>query len=184
MQRASGKVSSSNMLTRLERVDGKTILVGANDGCAVPSKRVAFLNRFAESRKHIPTPAEKKMLSIIHMIRRCCDNTLRFRREVPVHFSDSIGRVADIVFQKQKLIIEIDGGYHTVPLQSAMDEWRDRLAAATGNMTLRFTNEEVMEHQSLAALKLIEALLSRGRLSQFNIKSLRELGVEIRSAIS
>src|ERR1700677_4093237 len=113
------------MLTKLAKVDGKTVLIGSNDGCIVSPKRQSLLNSLSERRKRIPTPAEKKMLWHLNVLCRMLNKNMRYRREMPVHFSSIIARVVDLAIPSHKLIIEIDGGIHNSVEARATDEWKD-----------------------------------------------------------
>ena len=50
---------------------------------------------------------------------------------------------ADISIPSVKLIIEVDGGYHSKPEQQAKDKKRDEDFKSIGYTTLRYTNEQV-----------------------------------------
>lgn len=51
----------------------------------------------------------------------------------------------DFFFKEMKLIVEVDGGYHTTEDQRKKDSYRDTLLKdRKGWRTLRLTNEEVM----------------------------------------
>lgn len=52
--------------------------------------------------------------------------------------------IADFVCLEKKLVIEIDGGYHSTPEQQAYDEERTRYLQTQGYKVLRFTNEAVV----------------------------------------
>lgn len=52
--------------------------------------------------------------------------------------------IADFVCLEKKLVIEIDGGYHSMPEQQAYDEERTRYLQTQGYTVLRFTNEAVV----------------------------------------
>lgn len=50
---------------------------------------------------------------------------------------------ADISIPSLKLIIEVDGGYHSKPEQQAKDKQRDEDFKSIGYTTLRYTNEQL-----------------------------------------
>ena len=52
--------------------------------------------------------------------------------------------IADFVCLPQKLIIELDGGYHQLPSQQLSDEERTVWLNNKGFKVLRFSNEEVI----------------------------------------
>ena len=64
---------------------------------------------------------------------------VHFRRQHPV-----FGYIPDFVCIGQKLIIEIDGGYHLVDEQPELDAERTQWLNKAGFHVLRFTNEEVL----------------------------------------
>ena len=52
--------------------------------------------------------------------------------------------IADFISLRQKLIIEVDGGYHSLPDQLISDEERTEILNYWGYRLIRFTNEEVL----------------------------------------
>jgi len=86
------------------------------------------------------------------------------------HQSDSMGVrfrcqhivgdfIGDFVCLKLKLIIEIDGGYHSLPDQQISDEARTEILNAKGFHVMRFTNEEVL-YKTGQVLSAIEDYIS------------------------
>jgi very-short-patch-repair endonuclease len=65
----------------------------------------------------------------------------RFKRQHPISFY-----IADFYCHKAKLVIELDGQYHTANNQRTYDGNRDELMSGFGLKVLRFTDEEVMEN--------------------------------------
>lgn len=93
-----------------------------------------LLEKAQEHRKN-PTAAEAvlwKFLSKGQM-------GYHFRRQHPVY-----GYIPDFVCLKNRLIIEIDGGYHHEGEQPEKDAERTRYLEQEGYQVLRFTNEEVL----------------------------------------
>lgn len=73
---------------------------------------------------------------------------LKFLRQYPIYISETQGRkefvIPDFYCVAQKLIIEIDGGYHTSIAD--IDKNRDNtLQALFGIRVLRITNEEMSD---------------------------------------
>ena len=64
---------------------------------------------------------------------------VHFRRQHPV-----FGYIPDFVCLKERLIIEIDGGYHLAEEQQEMDLERTEYLNQMGYVVLRFTNESVL----------------------------------------
>lgn len=52
--------------------------------------------------------------------------------------------IADFVCIEEKLIIELDGGYHSLPQQQISDEERTERLNSLGYKVIRFTNDEVV----------------------------------------
>ena len=52
--------------------------------------------------------------------------------------------IVDFVDLSSGLIIEVDGGYHTLPEQKILDDERSKILNNKGYRILRFTNEEVI----------------------------------------
>ncbi|MCR5395466.1 MAG: endonuclease domain-containing protein [Bacteroidales bacterium] len=52
--------------------------------------------------------------------------------------------IVDFVYKKGKLVIEVDGGYHSEPRQAIEDENRTRRLQYLGYRVLRFTNEDIV----------------------------------------
>lgn len=88
--------------------------------------------------------------------------------ELKKHFKDKIKKqqpfmiqnkiyYADICIPSLKLIIEVDGGYHTSPEQKIKDEQRDSDFKSMGYTTLRFTNERVQD--KLSRLQIVNKIL-------------------------
>lgn len=93
-----------------------------------------LLKQFAYENRGNPTAAEKIMWDILK------GNNLgyRFRRQ---HIIGDF--IADFVCLKKKLVIEIDGGYHSENKQQILDEQRTYWLEKQGYKVIRFTNEQV-----------------------------------------
>ena len=65
---------------------------------------------------------------------------------------------ADISIPSLKLIIEVDGGYHSTPEQQVKDKQRDEAFKSIGYTTLRFTNEQVASKDGKK--KILEEILT------------------------
>ena len=63
----------------------------------------------------------------------------RFRRQHPIG-----DYIADFICLKHKLIIEVDGGYHSEPHQQEDDAARTLDLNRMGYRVIRFSNEEVL----------------------------------------
>jgi len=78
----------------------------------------------------------------------------KFRRQ---HIIDQF--IADFVCLKKRLIVEVDGGYHTLPDVQISDEERTNRLKELGFKVIRFTNEEVI-HDIESVLKKIKDMLN------------------------
>ena len=96
------------------------------------------------------TPAEKKLWT--HLKDKQLDG-IKFRRQHP------IGRyILDFYCHKNKLGIEIDGGYHQDKLQQWVDKDRTQYLEELGLRVIRFTNEEVMSQIERVLDKILDAV--------------------------
>lgn len=63
---------------------------------------------------------------------------IKFRRQHPIG-----DYIADFLCLTEKLVIEVDGAYHSEPQQQQEDQWRTEFLQDKGYKVIRFTNEEV-----------------------------------------
>lgn len=54
--------------------------------------------------------------------------------------------IVDFVCRESKLVIEVDGGYHSEPRQVADDEVRTERLQSLGYGVIRFSNDEILCH--------------------------------------
>ncbi len=66
--------------------------------------------------------------------------------------------IADFVCLPCKLIIEIDGGYHSETEQIVLDEDRTKKLAAMGFRVIRFSNEDVFYNLEFVLNKIKEEI--------------------------
>lgn len=90
----------------------------------------------ARDLRHQPTPAEQILWQALRGRRLA---GLKFRRQHP--FGPF---VLDMFCVEHQLVIEVDGGVHLSPKQTAYDEARTEYLSERGLRVLRFTNEEVL----------------------------------------
>ena len=99
----------------------------------MPNKFTALRSRELRQKMTLP----EKILW--QFLRGSCFAGLRFRRQHPV------GRyIVDFCCPKKKLVIELDGEYHTTIVRE--DEKRDVFLKKHGFRVLRFTNDHVLDH--------------------------------------
>jgi len=94
------------------------------------------------------TDAELKLWSLL---RRGQFDGQHFRKQVPIG-----PYVVDFACLKRRLIIEIDGGQHSV--QQAQDNERTRVLEQLGHRVIRFWNSDILQNPDGVLLRLREAL--------------------------
>ena len=79
---------------------------------------------------------------------------VRFRRQ---HIIGDY--IVDFICLKQKLIIEVDGGYHNDPTQQQKDRIRQNWLESMGYKVLRFNNNDIF-HQIESVITIIKQNIS------------------------
>ena len=95
----------------------------------------SMLKQFAAHNRKFPTEAESLMWQML----RSSQLGLPFKRQ---HIIGEF--IADFACLPEKLIVEIDGGYHSLPGQRISDGQRTQWLEEHGYTVLRFSNEEVL----------------------------------------
>ena len=111
--------------------------MGRNDGkfnTASPD-RYLLLKDFAQKNKQIPTDAEKLLWE--HL--RAKQLSVKFNRQ---HIIGDY--IVDFVCIEKKIVIEVDGGYHSEYEQIDKDENRTQRLNDWGFSVIRFKNEEIL----------------------------------------
>ncbi len=108
--------------------EGREGVVVSNN---VPEKHRAY----ARSLRRGMTDAERLVWSKVRAHRLA---GLGFRRQVPM-----LGFIADFVCHDARLVVELDGGQHTLEDHRRLDERRDGIFETAGFRVLRFFNPEV-----------------------------------------
>jgi very-short-patch-repair endonuclease len=85
------------------------------------------------------TPSEQRLWAALRALK------LNIRRQAPIG-----PYVADFASHAAKLVIEIDGYYHTLPERQAADAVRDAWLAGQGYRVLRIAEAEV--HNEIASV--------------------------------
>ena len=96
-----------------------------------------LLKVYASENKKYQTEAEKMLW--LHL--RGKKSGLHFRRQ---HIIGCY--IADFVCLKKKIIIEVDGGYHSQPAQAIKDYYRTEQLESLGFKVLRFKNEDIFSN--------------------------------------
>ena len=73
--------------------------------------------------------------------------------------------IIDFAFLNEKLLIEVDGGYHNEEQQKIYDDMRTHLMGELGYEVLRFSNEEVEQNIEAVLTKISIVLKERAPLS-------------------
>ena len=97
--------------------------------------RYLLLKDFAQTNKRFPTDAEKLLWEHI----RARQLSVKFNRQ---HIIGDY--IVDFVCLEKKLVIEVDGGYHSEYKQMEKDELRTERLRELGFSVIRFTNEDVL----------------------------------------
>ena len=111
--------------------------MGRNNGkynTASPD-RYLLLKDFAQTNKQFPTDAEKLLWEHI----RAKQLSVKFNRQ---HIIGDY--IVDFVCIEKKLVIKVDGGYHSEYEQIEKDEFRTQQLRDWGFSVIRFKNEDVL----------------------------------------
>ncbi|MDP9230482.1 MAG: DUF559 domain-containing protein, partial [Bacteroidota bacterium] len=106
----------------------------------------------AKEMRHAPTEAEKNLWEYLRNRKL---EGFKFRRQ---HSIDNF--IADFICIEAKLIIELDGNYHTEYLQKKYDEERTRLLSSLGYRVIRFFNSDVISDITTVIRIIREHLLA------------------------
>ena len=110
---------------------------------------------FAKENRNNPTEAERLLWFYLSNKQL----GVRFRRQ---HI---IGQyIADFACLDKMLIIELDGGYHSLPEQQISDEQRTADLQKWGYRVIRFTNEELFNGIDLVLTEIKNALYENAPL--------------------
>ena len=96
-----------------------------------------ILLRNAKSNRRYATEAESLLWEYLRNRRI----GYRFRRQHPID-----GYIPDFVCLSQKLVVEVDGGYHYLGEQPFSDAERTQYLNERGFEVIRFSNEEVLHN--------------------------------------
>jgi very-short-patch-repair endonuclease len=108
--------------------------------------------RAREMRKE-PTPAECKLWSLL----RRKHFGVRFRRQQPIG-----PFVVDFYCSPARLVIELDGGHHTLEDLRARDAERAKWLGQKGYSVLRFRNDDVLTNSDSVIHRILAAMVERG----------------------
>ncbi len=100
-----------------------------------------------ENRKH-QTVSEGLLWSVLRS-KQLCD--LKFRREHPIE-----GYIADFACESQKLVVEIDGGYHDQTADCDIE--REAVLRSLGWEVIRFSDKDVEQDAEAVARAIAKHL--------------------------
>ncbi len=115
-----------------------------------------LLSELSKERKKYQTEAESFLW---HHLRGKRLENYKFRRQ---HIIDEF--IVDFVCLSCKLIVEVDGGYHSIPEIAEADKLRTEILKALGFSIIRFSNEEVVGNIDNVLDKISEALNKASKL--------------------
>ena len=96
--------------------------------------RYEVLKDFARFNRREMTESETVLWNALRKQIKSC----KFRRQHPIG-----DYIADFFCLTNKLVIEVDGGYHDSPEQQISDQWRTEFLKGKGYHVVRFSNAEV-----------------------------------------
>ena len=119
-------------------------------GTASPD-RYGVLKEFARHNRREMTESETILWNALRKEIKSC----KFRRQHPIG-----DYIADFFCLTNRLIIEVDGGYHDKPEQQIADQWRTEFLEKKGYHVVRFNNEEVNTHIGDVIRKIKEEIIN------------------------
>ena len=96
--------------------------------------RYEILKDFARDNRCAMTESETLLWNALRKEIQGC----KFRRQHPIG-----DYIADFICLSEKIVIEVDGGYHEQPVQQVDDQLRTEFIESRGFRVIRFKNEEV-----------------------------------------
>jgi very-short-patch-repair endonuclease len=96
--------------------------------------RYKLLKEFARNNRCAMTESETLLWNTLRKEIQGC----KFRRQHPIG-----DYIADFICLSEKVVIEVDGGYHEQPQQQDDDQVRTEYLESKGFKVIRFKNEEV-----------------------------------------
>ena len=108
-----------------------------------------LLKEYSQDLRKEMTPSEKSLWKALRDNFQGC----RFRRQHVIG-----DYIADFICLPARLVIEVDGEYHSTPQQRMLDETRTAYLKEKGYRVIRFTNDEVDFQIKEVVLKIKESL--------------------------
>ena len=113
--------------------------------------RYQLLKEFAKENRREMTESERVLWEALRKLN--CG--YHFRRQHPIG-----DYIADFICLKRMLVIEVDGGYHSEPVQQQSDQWRTEFLENKGYTVIRFKNEDITYNLSKVIARIKEQLFN------------------------
>ena len=113
--------------------------------------RYAVRKEFARHNRREMTESETILWNALRKEIKSC----KFRRQHPIG-----DYIADFFCLTNRLVIEVDGGYHDKSEQQISDQWRTEFLEKKGYHVVRFSNEEVNTHIGDVIRKIKEEIIN------------------------
>ena len=111
--------------------------------------RYGLLKDYAKENRKNMTEAERVLWNAL----RDKLSGIRFRRQHPIG-----DYIVDFICLPKRLVIEVDGGYHSEPRRQEDDEARTANLNNWGYRVIRFSNEEVLFDLNKVIEKIVKQL--------------------------
>jgi very-short-patch-repair endonuclease len=96
------------------------------------------VDQLARNLRNNATEAERKLWRELRLLKA---EGFHFRRQVPIGTA-----IADFACHRAKLVVELDGGQHSLPDRIRLDETRTEMLASHGFRVIRFWNVDVFQN--------------------------------------
>ena len=113
--------------------------------------RYELLKDFAKNNRKEMTESERVLWEALRKLN--CG--YHFRRQHPIG-----DYITDFICLKKKLVIEVDGGYHSEPMQQQNDQMRTEYLENKGYTVIRFKNEEINNDRDMVIMRIKEQLFN------------------------
>lgn len=145
--------NSIRKIFRKMRKECRNSIIGGETPKSEKKSIYTIAEEFAKERKEKATDEE---LDVLEQMEELGIPNIEFQK--PVFIKDKNGKpykfyIADFLDTKNKIDIEIDGGYHTTEEQKMKDSIRDDDFRKMGYVILRITNDEVNSGKAIERIK-------------------------------
>lgn len=151
----AGRRKHEKRMARIQNAPADTFRYVASDGsvhaeeqrCEKYRRRKERLEEFGYENRRALTPGEQAMANVLK------DLNWRFNVEHPFR-----SYIFDFYVAAHRMVIEVDGGYHNTPEQSARDKIRDKELVRRGFKVVRLSNEQVIEFPRRAKATILSRI--------------------------